>query len=241
MKKMLGKMKVSSESQYKVVGFDLDGTLCDFQNVMRLSLKFTLDKILEKVPECSDFLTIEKMIEIRNQVAEENRGKPINLEETRLRAFRKTLKHCGVVDEEFAVSLNELYLKHRFEDTTLFDEVLSTLERLRQRYLLCVISNGNSYPRKLGLEKYFEFIILSQEVGIQKPDPRIFVLAVHKAGCMSNEFLYVGDSQEDDIVGAGEAGVHVVWLNRKNEVRRLNIPRPDYEITTLSGLLTILA
>ena len=58
---------------------------------------------------------------------------------------------------------------------------------------------------------------------------------------MPNEFLYVGDSQEDDIVGAGKAGVHVVWLNRKNEVRRLNIPRPDYEITTLSGLFTILA
>lgn len=238
---MLEKMKASSEAQYKVVGFDLDGTLCDFQNVMRLSLKFTLDKILEKVPECGDFLTIEKMIEIRNQVSEENRGKPTNLEEIRLRAFKRTLKHCGVVDEEFAGFLNELYLKHRFEDATLFDEVLSTLERLRQRYLLCVVSNGNSYPRRLGLEKYFEFIILSQDVGIQKPDSGIFALAIHKAGCMPNEFLYVGDSQEEDIVGARKADAHVVWLNRKNEVRRKNIPRPDYEITTLSGLLTILA
>jgi len=234
-------MNVPSESQYKVVGFDLDGTLCDFQNVMRPSLEFTLDKILEKAPECSDFLTIEKMIEIRNQVAEENQGKSPNLEEIRLRAFRRTLKHCGIVDEEFAEFLNRLYLKHRFEDATLFDEVLSTLECLRQKYLLCVISNGNSYPRKLGLEKYFEFIILSQDVGIQKPDPRIFALAIHKAGCTSNEFLYVGDSQEEDIVGARKADAHVVWLNRKNEVRRLNIPRPDYEITTLSGLLAILA
>jgi len=230
-----------SEAKYKVVGFDLDGTLCDFQNVMRLSLKFTLDKILEKFPEYGDSLTIEKIIGIRNQVAEENRGRLANLEEVRLEAFRRTLKHCGAVDEELAVSLNELYLKHRFGDASLFDEVLFALERLRQRYLLCVVSNGNSYPRKLGLEKYFEFIILSQDVGIQKPDPRIFALAIHKAGCMPNEFLYVGDSQEDDIVGAGKAGVHVVWLNRKNEVRRLNIPRPDYEITTLSGLFTILA
>ena len=114
-------MKVPSESQYKVVGFDLDGTLCDFQNVMRLSLEFTLDKILERVPEYSDFLTIEKMIEIRNQVAEENQGKSPNLEGIRLRAFRRTLKHCGIVEEEFAELLNGLYLKHRFEDATLFD------------------------------------------------------------------------------------------------------------------------
>ena len=183
-------MKVPSEAKYKVVGFDLDGTLCDFQNVMRPSLKFTLDKILEKFPEYGDSLTIEKMIEIRNQVAEENRGKLIDLEEVRLGAFRRTLKRCGVVDEELAVSLNELYLKHRFGDASLFDEVLFALERLRQRYLLCVVSNGNSYPRKLGLEKYFEFIILSQDVGIQKPDRRIFALAIHKADvCQMNSCM----------------------------------------------------
>lgn len=209
--------------------------------MMRHSLKFALDKILEKVPECGDFLIIEKMIEIRNQVAKEMKGKTTNLEEVRFNAFKRTLKYCGIADKKFARALNALYLKHRFEDVKLFDEVLPTLEQLRQRYVLGIISNGNSYPRKLGLEKYFRFIILSQEVGVEKPDPGIFILAIQEAKCTPDEFLYVGDSQEDDIVGAKRAGVNVAWVNRRNDVRGPNIPIPDYEITTLSDLLKILA
>lgn len=233
--------KKPGKGQYKAIGFDLDDTFYDFQQVMRHSLKFALDKILEKVPRCGDFLTIEKMIKIRDQVARQMKGKTTNLEEVRFRAFKKTLEYCGVADEKFARALNRLYLNHRFEDVMLFDEVLPTLERLRQRYVLGIISNGNSYPRKLGLEKYFRFIILSQNVGVEKPDPRIFTLAIHEVKCIPNEFLYVGDSQGDDIVGAKRAGVHVAWVNRLNEVRRSDIPRPDYEITTLSELLKILA
>jgi FMN phosphatase YigB (HAD superfamily) len=92
----------------------------------------------------------------------------------------------------------------------------------------------------LGVEKYFQFVILAQEVGIEKPDPGIFHLAVERAGCLPSEFLYVGDSQADDIVGARKAGVKIAWFNRINAQLQPDIPRPDYEIDRLSKLLEIL-
>lgn len=224
----------------KSVCFDLDGTLYDFLKVMRHSLKIALAEIIREFPECREILSVDKMIEIRNRTAQELKGVVFNLEEIRLISFRNTLNHCGVDDDNFAERLNQLYLKHRFEDVELFDDAAPTLEALQPKYTLSILSNGNSYPETLGVERYFQFVILAQEVGIEKPDPEIFHLAVEKAGCLPGEFLYVGDSQADDIVGARKAGVKIAWFNRINAQLRPEIPRPDYEIDRLSKLLEIL-
>ncbi|MFC1713497.1 HAD family hydrolase [Candidatus Poribacteria bacterium] len=224
----------------KSVCFDLDGTLYDFRKVMQHSLKIALAEIIRRIPECRELLSVDKMIEIRNLTAQELKGIVFNLEEIRLISFKKTLNYCGVDDDEFAEQLNQLYLKHRFEDVELFDDVVPTLEGLKQRYILGILSNGNSYPETLGVERYFQFVILAQEVGVEKPDPGIFHLAMEKAGCQPEEFLYVGDSQGDDIVGSRRAGVKIAWFNRTNAQLRPNVPRPDYEIENLSMLLKIL-
>lgn len=224
----------------KAVCFDLDGTLYDFQEVMRHSLKIALAELTRKIPECKELLTVDKMIQIRNCTAQELKGKVFNLEEVRLESFKRTLNYCGVDDGKFAEQLNELYLRHRFEDIVLFDDVLPTLEGLRRRYILGILSNGNSYPEKLGLEEHFQFIILAQEVEMEKPDPGIFYLAVEKAGCLPEQFLYVGNSQEDDILGARKAGVKIAWLNRMGAKLRPEIPRPDYEVKKLNMLLELL-
>ena len=223
----------------RVICFDLDGTLYDFQKVMRHSLKIALAELIRRIPESRELLTIDRMIQIRNRTAQELKGRIINLEAVRLESFKRTLNYCGVNDDKFAVQLNDLYLKHRFEDMSLFDDALPTLEGLGRGYTLGILSNGNSYPEKLGLEEHFQFIILAQEVGMEKPDPGIFHLAVEKAGCLLDEFLYVGDSQSDDILGAKRAGVKIAWFNRMNAQLRPDIPRPDYEISELGMLMEI--
>lgn len=231
---------VKAMIEIKSVCFDLDGTLYDFQKVMRHSLTITLAELTRRVPECGERLSIDTMIQIRDRTGRELKGKISNLEEVRLISFKRILNYCGIYDDKLAEELNQLYLRHRFEDVVLFDDVLPTLEGLKGRYVLGALSNGNSYPEKLGLESYFQFTILAQEVGMEKPDPRIFHLAVGKAGCLPNELLYVGDSQEDDILGAKRAGIRIAWFNRTNAQLQPNIPRPDYEIDRLSMLLGIL-
>ena len=86
------------------------------------------------------------------------------------------------------------------------------------------------------MEKYFEFIVMSVEHGgIEKPDPRIFEIAVREARCEPHELLHVGDHIEYDVRGANDAGVRSVWLNRKGESSVRGV-KPDLEVTSLSEL-----
>jgi len=133
----------------KSVCFDLDGTLYDFEKVMRHALSIALAELTKKYPECNEHLSVDKMIQIREDTAKELKGKVINLEEVRLESFKRSLGYCGIKDNQFADYLNRLYLKHRFEDLELFDDVIPTLDALKDRYILGIISNGNSYPECL--------------------------------------------------------------------------------------------
>jgi len=110
------------------------------------------------------------MIKIRNRVANELKGRITNLEDVRLEAFRQTLEEIGRPDDALASQLNQVYLKHRFEDIELFDDVLPVLEALREKFTLGLLSNGNSYPERRGLDSMFQFVVFSQDYGVEKPE-----------------------------------------------------------------------
>lgn len=222
----------------KVVSFDADDTLWDFDRVMRHALSCTLRELRRLHPAAGEGLTVETMIEIRQQVGQELRGKVVNLEEVRLAAFKETLRHVELSDEGLAAHLNGVYLKHRYEDMKLFEDVLPTLDALRGRYGLGLLSNGNSRPERCGLGDRFQFVVFAQDHGFEKPDPRLFEVAIAQAGCGRDEFLHVGDSLQSDVVGAKRAGVRSVWLNRERKPNDMDI-RADFEITSLAELLGI--
>ena len=91
-------------------------------------------------------------------------------------------------------------------------------------------------PERLGLEKFFDFLVMSVEHGgIEKPDPRIFEIAVQEANCEPDELLHVGDHIEYDVRGANDAGVRSVWLNRTGESPTKGV-KPDLEVTSLREL-----
>jgi HAD superfamily hydrolase (TIGR01549 family) len=128
---------------------------------------------------------------------------------------------------------------HRFEDIKLFDDVLPALSVLGERYTLGILSNGNSYPERCGLEGIFQFVVFSQDHGFEKPDPRIFRVALEEAGCSGRELFHFGDSLETDVRGAVDSGVRCAWLNRQRVVNSTSI-RADYEVSSLLELLEIL-
>ena len=101
----------------------------------------------------------------------------------------------------------------------LFDDVLSTLEMLKERRLILgLITNATkdklSIHRKLGLERYLDFVVTSQEVGADKPKPPIFLAALDRAGVKAFEALHVGDQYQLDIVGARGAGINPILIDR---------------------------
>jgi len=226
-------------AQIKVISFDADGTLWDFLKVMRHSLKYVLKALHEIDQESASMLDIDKMIRIRNKVANDLKGIIINLEEVRLRAFRETLQVIKRPNDELAKYLNEVYLKHRFEDIELYEDVLPTLSTLKKKYSLGILSNGNSYPELCGLDEMFQFTVFSQDYGMEKPDPLIFEVALKEANCTKQQIIHIGDSLESDIAGANNAGIRCVWINREQKENTTNLPI-NYEITSLSELLDFL-
>jgi FMN hydrolase / 5-amino-6-(5-phospho-D-ribitylamino)uracil phosphatase len=120
-------------------------TLWDFEKVMRTSLTHALEEMRQRLPagSCLD-LTVDRMIEIRNTVAEELKGKRIALDAIRLEAFRRTLRMVGSNDHELAAHLNSIYLKNRFAYIELYPDVLPTLDSVADRYVLGLVSNGTA-------------------------------------------------------------------------------------------------
>ncbi len=221
------------------ISFDADGTLWDFEGVMRHALECALAELRRLIPSTPDSLSIETLIAIRDQVAEEQKGRGLTHEAIRLEAFKQTLQFINHPDNELAVHLNALYLKHRFEDITLFDDVLPTLDALQGGYMMGLLSNGNTYPERCGLEGYFQFVLFAQDYGIQKPDPRLFEIAIERAACAKHHLLHVGDSFQNDVIGAKQAGIKSVWLNRQREDKETK-EQPDFEISSLSELIEVL-
>ena len=96
--------------------------------------------------------------------------------------------------------------------------------------------------KQLGLERWIprENIFISSEVGIAKPDIRIFELVQKKLNLVPNTTYYVGDSFDNDILGASNAGWNTVWSNRKNKKNPNSNIHPTFIINEKNSLLKIL-
>ena len=223
-----------------VISFDGDMTLWDFLKVMRHSLQHALTELQKHVPTQRALqLTIDEMIYIRNQFADEVKGRIWNLEDIRKQAFERTLEYVGYPDKELAAHLNTIYRKHRFGDIELYPDVIPTFDALAPHFTLGLLSNGNTYPERCRLEDRFAFVVFSQDVQVEKPHPKIFEITAQQAGCEFSEMLHVGDSLVNDVSGAQNVGISAVWLNREGVKNDTEI-RPDYEISSLIEITTIL-
>jgi putative hydrolase of the HAD superfamily len=107
------------------------------------------------------------------------------------------------------------------ESWTEYPDVRPALERLRRRdFKLGVVSNATDLLNKvfhsLDLAKYFDFVIISDEVGVRKPSPRIFMMAADQAGASPSRSIYLGDKPTVDIQGATRAGMNAILVDRAN-------------------------
>ncbi|MEA2594966.1 MAG: putative hydrolase of the superfamily, partial [Thermomicrobiales bacterium] len=107
-----------------------------------------------------------------------------------------------------------------------------------------IVSNGSRSQRnkirKLGLEGRTNCIVISEAVGVRKPDPAIFHLAAERLLVHPAATLFVGDHPDADIVGAAGAGMRTAWLHRGREwPARLASSHPHYTIDTLTDLYQV--
>ncbi len=121
------------------------------------------------------------------------------------------------------------------------EEVPSILAQLRQRgYLLGIISNWSptleAYCEELGVANYFACILASEAVGVAKPGPRIFEMALERLAVAPAEALHVGDNYYADVLGARRAGMQGILLDRHGLFPHADCHRLQ-ELGELLGLL----
>ena len=139
-----------------------------------------------------------------------------------------------------------LEIFHRLRDISyrlvLFEDVLLSLEALRSRgIILGLISNmdrdSNELLEGLGLSQHLDFAIISSEVGVDKPDPRIFQAALIRAGVRQEEAMHVGDQPISDVQGAIAAGISPVLLDRDSVHNEIDVCPRIESLLELNGLL----
>ena len=162
-----------------------------------------------------------------------------------LETWRRALAACGCDAEDAAATACDLYWNDRGGIVSCFNDVLASLDAIRGRLPIAVITNGPADTQldKLqiqGLDAHFDLVLASSELGVLKPDPRIFMYACEKLQVSPEQAWHVGDSLSMDVAGAKAAGLTAVWLNRTGAHREPGQPRPDFEITSLTEVVPLL-
>lgn len=129
------------------------------------------------------------------------------------------------------------------------DEVLAELKR--RNYIIGLITNTvtsreihvRAALRRLGIEHYFDVVITSVDVGVEKPNEEIFINALRRIDVKPWEAVMVGNRISKDIVGANRVGmisVLIKWRNKYREEALTDLEKPKYEISSLRELIEIL-
>ena len=119
-------------------------------------------------------------------------------------------------DEDFE-KFNEFYYEYMWEYAVLKPETLDVLKALKGKYKLAVLSNGQSKSQhdKIShceMDEYFDEIVVSGDIGINKPKKEIFEIMAERLGCKCEECVFVGDVFSSDILGALRANMIPVWI-----------------------------
>lgn len=161
--------------------------------------------------------------------------------------WRRALASCGCEDAAVLDDVVSEHLRLDRENARLFDDVAPTVDALRSEgHRLALITNGASDVQRarlaaLGMEGWFDVVVISAEVGAVKPAATVFDLAAAGLGVGGRDLWHVGDTLATDVAGALAAGHTAVWLNRRGASRRPEDPAPHVELTTLRDLPAALA
>ena len=157
--------------------------------------------------------------------------------------WRRALRKCGVTDESVVERAARTHRRESCDAYRQFDDVGEFVASAMARGVpLALITNGARDSQRdklsaLGMDHWFEAVVISGEIGIGKPDPRIFELALDRLSVGGEVVWHVGDSLAADVAGAKAAGLTAVWLNRAGTGRKPGDPEPDIEINSLSELM----
>lgn len=159
-----------------------------------------------------------------------------------LRLYKEKKKGERVLIEEYGIERP----RWRTEDEELFPGAYKCLEQLSKQYKIGIIANqvpGTAARlEKHGVLKFIDIVIASAEEGLEKPDRRIFELALSRANCKPENAAMIGDRVDNDIIPAKKMGMKTVRVKQgmwKYWEASNEDEQPDYEVDDLRGVLEL--
>jgi len=225
---------------YNWLLLDADGTLFDYDKAESKALRTSLVRIgIRFRPEYhATYRTINaalwKAFE-RNEITQT---------EVRTKRFEQLFDEIGVQAD--ATAFDSLYLEALSREADLIDGARSVLAQLAKHAKMVLLTNGIPHVQRSRLARselapYFQAIIISGEIGVAKPDPRIYEATFDAIrNPRKATVLMVGDSLTSDIQGGNNAGIDTCWYNPTRHPSPRD-PTPTYEIASLDELVPLVA
>ena len=225
---------------FRAVVFDLDHTLFDRYGTIRASFTAFYDHYRDKIPKDLSYEEfVEKLIEVEKHYIHYDWFTVIN-------ECAKVGIIAPMTEEEVKEAVKTVVYKCWPLAAVQFPFTIPTLNKLREMgYKIGLITNGGHNPQELkikmlGLEDMFDEIVISGDVGVNKPDAAPFKAFAKKIGIDPKEMLYVGDHPLNDVEGSRRAGYTPVWVKTTGTWIFDDIEKALYEINTVEELPKLL-
>ncbi len=228
--------------KYRHLFFDLDRTLWDFESNSIITLNIIFEKQgLHKI--FPDFKIFVEHYKRHNEILWDLYRKGlITKDKLRNERFLRTLQEFSCEDEKLAKKIGDDYIELSPQQTGLFPGTIETLDYLKTKYNMHIITNGfvevqYTKLKNSGLKHYFDRIITSEEAKASKPKPEIFHCAISSSQAKKTESLMIGDDLKNDIIGAKKYGIDQVFFNPNKTVHQEKV---TFEIQSIKELMDIL-
>ena len=233
----------------KAVFFDLDGTLCDSDTAWGIAQKETFQLLCEQYPDVSEEALTEAWRTVHQELFKQLDAGKCSMADVRDARFQCLFQELGLPIDKVMEGLSGFFCSRYITSLRLYDDV-TVLEKLHA-YHIGLITNGAhdehtdsqlSKVRHLGLSERIQSLTISGEIGARKPRVEIFQVACERAGVLPQEAMLIGDSIENDIVGANRAGMTSVFIDRKSDVLtpKTADEQPDHSISNLHDVSSCL-
>ena len=200
--------------RYQYLLVDNDNTLMDFDKAERLALLDTLEAL--SLPSTREVL--DAYHRINHALWEALERGEVTQAQLKLRRFEQLAEHFGWEDAE-ARALADTYPRQLGCHAELLPGALELLRALHGRMKIALVSNGVSEIQRSRLSRcpftpLLDAVVISGEIGVSKPDPRMVDAALASLGCTDRrQAVLLGDSLTADIAAACSAGIDSIWLN----------------------------
>jgi putative hydrolase of the HAD superfamily len=219
---------VALTNKIRAVAFDLDNTLWDVDPVLARAEERWLQWLRENCPRIPERLSLDEMRAARMQLAAREPHNAHDFTYLRIASLAQHARECGY-DESIAEAAFEIFITAR-NRLDLFADVRPGLHRLRARYALATLSNGNADLGRIGVADLFSVSLNARGVGAAKPDRRCFERLVEALHLEPQEVIYVGDDPLLDVEAARAAGLATAWMNRTGQTWPASVLPADVDV-----------